>query len=152
MTLPRQLLKRGLIEEAARVADIPDGAAMMEEMAAQLRKYNCWACFAFQNDAQLEKEKVRKVVFGNVKQALLGRQRSPKLVASIAHELELPESAAEAVAHYPLPEHIGYAHSQFLYYHMAADRPHCGTITVTKNPPPEAAVQPAAELLTEIPL
>lgn len=43
---------------------------MMEEMAAQLRKYNCWACFAFQNDAQLEKEKVRKVVFGNIKQAL----------------------------------------------------------------------------------
>lgn len=137
MTLPRHLLKRGLIEEAARVADIPDGAAMMEEMAAQLRKYNCWACFAFQNDAQLEKEKVRKVIFGNIKQALLGRQRSPKLVQSIARELELPEAAAEAIAHYPLPEHIGYAYSQFLYYHMAADRPLCGTITVTKNPPPE---------------
>ncbi|MDE1171720.1 MAG: hypothetical protein PW734_11030 [Verrucomicrobium sp.] len=138
MTLPRKLLKRGLIEEAARVADIPDGAAMMEEMAAQLRKYNCWACFAFQNDAQLDKEKVRKVVFGNIKQALLGRQRSPKLVDSIARELELPEAAAEAVASYPLPEHIGYAYSQFLYYHMDADRPLCGTITVAKNPPPEA--------------
>ncbi len=135
MTLPRHLLKRGLIEEAARVADIPDGAAMMEEMAAQLRKYNCWACFAFQNDAQLEKEKVRKVVFGNIKQALLGRQRSPKLVQSIARELELPEAAAEAVANYPLPEHIGYAYSQFLYYHMDASRPLCGTITVSKNPP-----------------
>lgn len=135
MTLPRHLLKRGLIEEAARVADIPDGAAMMEEMAAQLRKYNCWACFAFQNDAQLEKEKVRKVVFGNVKQALLGRQRSPKLVQSIARELELPEAAAEAIARYPLPEHIHYAYSQFLYYHMDAARPLCGTITVTKNPP-----------------
>ncbi len=47
MTLPRHVLKRGLIEEAARVAEIPNGAAMMEEMAAQLRKYNCWACFAF---------------------------------------------------------------------------------------------------------
>jgi hypothetical protein len=138
MTLPRHVLKRGLIEEAARVAEIPNGAAMMEEMAAQLRKYNCWACFAFQNDAQLEKEKVRKVVFGNIKQALLGRQRSPKLVASIAHELELPEAATESIARYPLPEHIGYAYSQFLYYHMDAHRPLCGTITVTKNPPPEA--------------
>jgi type IV secretory pathway VirB4 component len=144
MTLPRHLLKRGLIEEAARVAEIPDGAAMMEEMAAQLRKYNCWACFAFQNDAQLENEKVRKVIFGNVKQALLGRQRSPKLVQSIARELELPESAADAIAHYPLPEHIGYAHSQFLYYQMAADRPLCGTITVTKNPPPEPVKEPAS--------
>jgi energy-coupling factor transporter ATP-binding protein EcfA2 len=142
MTLPRHLLKRGLIEEAARVADIPDGAAMMEEMAAQLRKYNCWACFAFQNDAQLEREKVRRVIFGNVKQALLGRQRSPKLIQSIAHEMELPESAVHAIAHYPLPEHIGYAHSQFLYYHMAADRPLCGTITVTKNPAPESAPVP----------
>jgi energy-coupling factor transporter ATP-binding protein EcfA2 len=143
MTLPRHLLKRGLIEEAARVADIPNGAAMMEEMAAQLRKYNCWACFAFQNDAQLEKEKVRKVVFGNIKQALLGRQRSPKLVQSIAQELELPEAAAEAIARYPLPEHIGYAYSQFLYYHMDATRPLCGTITVTKNPPPEAPKEKA---------
>ncbi len=144
-TLPRHLLKRGLIEEAARVADIPDGAAMMEEMAAQLRKYNCWACFAFQNDAQLEKEKVRKVVFGNIKQALLGRQRSPKLVQSISRELELPEAAAEAVANYPLPEHIGYAYSQFLYYHMDASRPLCGTITVSKNPPfaPEAPASTA---------
>jgi hypothetical protein len=79
-----------------------------------------------------------------VKQALLGRQRSPKLVQSIARELELPESAADAIAHYPLPEHIGYAHSQFLYYHMAADRPLCGTITVTKNPPPEPAKEPAS--------
>jgi energy-coupling factor transporter ATP-binding protein EcfA2 len=148
MTLPRHLLKRGLIEEAARVADIPDGAAMMEEMAAQLRKYNCWACFAFQNDAQLEKEKVRKVIFGNVKQALLGRQRSPKLVQSISRELELPESAAEAIARYPLPEHIGYAYSQFLYYHMDAHRPLCGTITVTKNPPPENS-QPAAREASE---
>ena len=142
MTLPRQLLKRGLIEEAARVADIPDGAAMMEEMAAQLRKYNCWACFAFQNDAQLEKEKVRKVIFGNIKQALLGRQRSPKLVRSIAQELELPEAAAEAISRYPLPEHIAYAYSQFLYYHMDANRPLCGTISVTKNLPYEPA-QPA---------
>ena len=152
MTLPRHLLKRGLIEEAARVADIPDGAAMMEEMAAQLRKYNCWACFAFQNDAQLEKEKVRKVVFGNVKQALLGRQRSPKLVQSIARELELPESAAEAIAHYPLPEHIGYAHSQFLYYHMDANRPLCGTITVTKNPPPELPKETVPAAPAETPL
>jgi len=132
-----------LIEEAARVADIPNGAAMMEEMAAQLRKYNCWACFAFQNDAQLEKEKVRKVVFGNIKQALLGRQRSPKLVQSIAQELELPEAAAEAIARYPLPEHIGYAYSQFLYYQMDATRPLCGTITVTKNPPPETPKEKA---------
>ncbi len=138
MTLAGELLERGLIEEAARVADIPNGAAMMEEMAAQLRKYNCWACFAFQNDAQLEKEKIRKVIFGNIKQALLGRQRSPKLVQSVAQELELPEAAAEAIARYPLPEHIGYAYSQFLYYHMDATRPLCGTITVTKNPPPEA--------------
>jgi hypothetical protein len=60
----------GTLRQPLGVADIPDGAAMMEEMAAQLRKYNCWACFAFQNDAQLEKEKVRKVVFGNIKQAL----------------------------------------------------------------------------------
>ncbi len=134
MTLPRQLLKRGLIEEAARVADIPDGVAMMEEMAAQLRKYNCWACFAFQNDAQLDKPKVRKVIFGNIKQALLGRQRSPALVRSIAAELELPETAAGAVASYPLPEYVNYEYAQFLYYHMDASRPICGTITVSKNP------------------
>jgi hypothetical protein len=149
MTLPRHLFKRGLIEEAARVADIPDGAAMMEEMAAQLRKYNCWACFAFQNDAQLEKEKVRKVIFGNIKQALLGRQRSPKLVRSIAQELELPEAAAEAISRYPLPEHIKYAYSQFLYYHMDATRPLCGTISVTKNPPYEPALQTAPAVSTE---
>ena len=149
MTLPRHLFKRGLIEEAARVAEIPDGAAMMEEMAAQLRKYNCWACFAFQNDAQLEKEKVRKVVFGNIKQALLGRQRSPKLVRSIAQELELPEAAAEAISRYPLPEHIKYAYSQFLYYHMDATRPLCGTISVTKNPPCEPTQQAAPTTSTE---
>jgi hypothetical protein len=149
MTLPRHLFKRGLIEEAARVAEIPDGAAMMEEMAAQLRKYNCWACFAFQNDAQLEKEKVRKVIFGNIKQALLGRQRSPKLVRSIAQELELPEAAAEAISRYPLPEHIAYAYSQFLYYHMDATRPLCGTISVTKNPPYEPAQRTASAVSTE---
>ena len=36
-----------------------------------------------------------------------------------------------------------YAYSQFLYYHMAAERPLCGTITVTKNPPPETTKEMA---------
>jgi hypothetical protein len=136
LALPRALRKRIIFEEVARFLDVPGGEQIVAESYAQLRKFNCWAVSIVQQYARFKTSRVRSAVIGNAKQFFLMRQADRSDLAELAVDLALPESAVEAIQHYPMPEQLPaeQRHSSLCYFLPTAQPPQCGTLRHIQPP------------------
>ena len=130
LALPRSRRKRIIFEEVARFLDVPGGEKIVAESYAQLRKFNCWAVSIVQQYAKFRQSRVRSAVIGNAKQFFLMRQSDRSDVAELAADLGLPETAAEVIQRYPLPEQLPDTgrYSSLCYFSPAEQPPQCGTV------------------------
>jgi len=130
LSLPRAYRKRILFEEVSRFLDIPGGEQIVAESYEQLRKYNCWAVSVVQQYCRFRASRVRSAVIGNAKQFFLLRQSDRNDMADLAGDVGLPETAVDAIQHYPLPEQqpAGERYSSICYFSPTAQPPQCGTI------------------------
>jgi len=137
ISLPRQLWKRIIFEEAARFLDVPGGEKIMGEGYAQLRKFNCWIISIVQQYSKFKGTRIRPVIMGNSKQFFLMRQFDRSDLEDISQDIQLPEVMIDAVQHYPLPEQqaAGQKFSSLCYYSPTVHPPLCGTLRHVAAPP-----------------
>lgn len=130
LSLPKEVRKRIVYEEAARFLGVPGGRKLIAESYAQLRKFNCWAISVFQQYAHFSNDELRAVIVGNAKQFFLLRQGDRADLEALARDIGLPESTFEAIQRYPLPEQLPAEerHSSVCYFAPAAEPPFCGTL------------------------
>ncbi len=130
LNLPRVVRKRIIFEEVARFLDVPGGEKIVAESYAQLRKFNCWAVSIVQQYARFKTSRVRPAVIGNAKQFFLMRQSDWSDLADLAQDLGLPESAADVIQRYPLPEQLPESgrYSSLCHFTPTTQPPQCGTI------------------------
>ncbi|MDO8545497.1 MAG: hypothetical protein Q7S40_34070 [Opitutaceae bacterium] len=128
--LPRALRKRIIFEEVSRFLDVPGGEQIVAEGYAQLRKFNCWVVSIVQQYARFKQSRVRPAVIGNAKQFFILRQADRTDLTELAADIGLPESAVEAIQHYPMPEQLPAdgRYSSVCYYLPTAQPPQCGTL------------------------
>lgn len=130
LALPRAQRKRIVFEEVARFLDVPGGEQIVAEGYAQLRKFNCWVVSIVQQYARFKQSRVRPAVIGNAKQFFLLRQADRTDVVDLAADLNLPETAVEAIQQYPMPDQLpeGGRYSSVCYFLPTAQPPQCGTL------------------------
>ncbi len=104
VTLPRNVRKRMVFEEAARFMDVPGGEKILSENFAQLRKFKCVSMAIVQQYAQFQASAIRPVVMANSKVFFLMRQNDRQDVEEIGRDIGLTDSTKEAIRTYPLPE------------------------------------------------
>ena len=80
--------------------------------------------------ARFKTSRVRPAVIGNAKQFFLMRQSDWGDLTDLAQDLGLPESAADVIQRYPLPEQLpeGGRYSSLCHFTPTAQPPQCGTI------------------------
>ena len=130
LSMPRAQRKRILFEELARFLDTPGGEQIVAEGYAQLRKHRCWCASIIQQYSRFRESRVRSAVIGNAKAFFFMRQSDRADLLDLAKDLPLPESAAEAIQRYPLPEQLPerQRHSSLCYFKPTAQPPQCGTV------------------------
>lgn len=145
LALPRERRKRMIFEEAARFLDVPGGEKIVGESYGQLRKFNCWAASIVQQYARFKTSRVRAAVVGNSKQFFLMRQSDRGDLADLGADLGLPESAADVIHRYPLPEQLapGSRYSSLCYFAPTALPPQCGTLRHFEAAPTPASHAPS---------
>jgi len=106
---PRAQRKLVILEEGARIIQIPGGVKVLSEFYGQMRKFGAVVCTIFQQIAALEQadKSVRAAVVDNTKLFLVSAQPSPRAAEAIAAVLELSDTTTETLKRYPLPEHQG---------------------------------------------
>ena len=114
----------------SRFLDVPGGEQIVAEGYAQLRKFNCWVVSIVQQYARFKQSRVRPAVIGNAKQFFILRQADRADLAELAADIGLPESAVEAIQHYPMPEQLPAdgRYSSVCYFLPTAQPPQCGTL------------------------
>lgn len=135
LSLPRAKRKRLIFEEVSRFLDTPGGEQIVAEGYAQLRKFNCWVVSIVQQYARFKASRVRPAVIGNTKQFFLMRQSDRTDVADLASDIGLPESALDAIQHYPMPEQLpdDGRYSSACHFTPTAQPPQCGTLRHQKS-------------------
>lgn len=130
LALPRAARKRILFEEVGRFLDTPGGEQIVAEGYAQLRKHNCWCASVIQQYGRFKASRVRGAVIGNAKLFFLMRQNDRTDLADLARDLPIPETAIDAIQHYPLPEQLpaDRRHSSLCYFTPTSQPPQCGTL------------------------
>ena len=135
MTMPRGVKKRLIFEELARFLDIPEGAKIVSESYAQLRKYGCRVVAVFQNYGAIKSEALVRSIFDNSKSFYLMRQQSREALNEIGDMIRLPELSRQVISDYRLPEHLtGAKYSAFTYFGMDVNGYVCGTARVYAPP------------------
>lgn len=118
MTMPRNLRKRLIFEEVARFLDVPGGEQIVSEAYAQLRKFGCQTMAIVQQYAQFKNSRIRPILIGNSKQFFIMRQQDKKDLEDLSKDINLSESAQEAIKNFVLPEYQPEKerHSSLFYY------------------------------------
>jgi type IV secretion system protein TrbE len=133
MKRPRAERKLILLEEGARLIQLPGGAKAIKEFYGQMGKYGAVVATVFQQSAPLQcaPDDLRAAVIDNTKLFLISAQPSPSAADAIADMLELSSSARESIKRYPMPEHqVGQKFSSFL---MVANDPRRKLVGTFRN-------------------
>jgi hypothetical protein len=130
MTLPRNIRKRYVFEEAGRLLDVPGGAEIVSECYAQMRKFNTWVVSIVQQYGMFRNSSIRPVVMGNSRQWFILKQNDRRDLEDINRDVGLPESTCESIMRYASPETLpaNDRYSSLTYYHLDAVKPVCGTV------------------------
>lgn len=130
VTMPRSLRKRFTMEELARLVQMPGGAKLALELAAQLAKYNCVFCFILQDFPQIAHIEGISSLLNNTRQWLILRHDDVKEFGLFADRILLPESMREAVCQYPIPLNLPAAnrYSASCYFSRSAAPQISGTL------------------------
>jgi len=134
LNMPRNVRKRCVFEEMARFLTVPDAGKLLQESAAQYRKYNVWSMYIVQQYSQFSQTDVCPVIMGNCSQFFIMKQQFPPDIASIGDATALPGSMRETVAKYPLIDDLpeGGKYSSVCYHMRAKTPPISGTLRHTK--------------------
>ena len=130
VSLPRSVRKRFTMEELARLIQMPGGAKLTLELAAQLAKYNCVFAFILQDFAQVAHVEGISSLLNNTRQWLILRHDDYKELGLFADRILLPETMREAVSQYPIPLNLPPAnrYSAACYFSRSAVPPISGTM------------------------
>lgn len=138
VTLPRALKKRVILEEAARLESVHGATAFIEELYAQMRKFNAWVTAIFQQSAQFRDPDFLQVLLGNANQYLFFRQQTTTEVNRMGDIVGLPPAARSTILDYPIPGSVtpdGPAPSEFTYFVRGENGPPLvGTAVCRPNP------------------
>ncbi|HWA09505.1 MAG TPA: hypothetical protein VG838_08660 [Opitutaceae bacterium] len=135
VSMPRSLKKRFTMEELARLVQMPGGARLALELAAQLAKYNCVFAFILQDFSQIAHIEGISSLLNNTRQWLILRHDDVKELGLFADRILLPESMREAVSKFPIPLNLpaGSRYSASCYFSRSAVPPISGTIHYNFN-------------------
>ncbi|HEY5743407.1 MAG TPA: TraC family protein [Terrimicrobiaceae bacterium] len=130
VTLPRGIRKLVIFEEAARILNIPGGAAVISEFYAQLSKYSACIFSTVQQYAMFKNSPVRPVIMGNSAIKIFMKFEDRQDLEDVAKDIALSEPAKESILRYPRPDHQAEADkwSGFTYHHIDAQYPLCGSV------------------------
>jgi hypothetical protein len=122
VSMPRSLRKRFTMEELARLVQMPGGAKLALELAAQLAKYNCVFAFILQDFQQIAHIEGVGSLLNNTRQWLILRHDDAKELGAFADRILLPETMRDAVGKYPIPLNLpaGSRYSAACYFSRSA--------------------------------
>lgn len=106
MSMPRTMRKRFTAEELMRFLGVPGGEKLIEESAAQLRKYGCQLFWIIQQYSKFRNTPIRPVLMGNTPQFLITRQDDLPDIRAIAEDTGLARSMATRVSQYVAPTNL----------------------------------------------
>ena len=133
ITLPRGVRKRFIFEELARFLNVDEGAKIVSEAFAQLRKYNCRVITVFQNYGGIKEGPLIRTIFSNAKSYYLMRQNDVTDMAEIADIIRLPSIAREHIMNFRLNEEFGKdepKYSSAMYFSGSKGGATCGPYRV----------------------
>lgn len=130
VSMPRNLRKRFTMEELARLVQMPGGAKLALELAAQLAKYNCVFAFILQDFPQVAHIEGISSLLNNTRQWLILRHDDIKELSLFSDRILLPETMREAVSQFPIPLNLpaGSRYSAACYFSRAAVPQISGTL------------------------
>lgn len=135
LTLPRQALKRFVVEEVSRFLQIPGGEAILRESIEQFRKLNVQVIIVSQQYSRIADTALRASLVGNTRAWLIFNTGDRRDIERLSQDLGLSRAAQEAILRFPRPDQqTGEKHSEFLYWHSDARQPVCGTVRYTLLP------------------
>ncbi len=138
ISLPRNVPKGALFEEASQILKAKKGADLLKEFLAKMRGYKLWAGATIQAYEQLrENPAMCEVLFGCVKQYFILKMNNPNDVTHLCSSINgLPEFAKDRIQSFVSPEHLNYEYSSVLYHHLGDVNNLTGTFRVIDLPNP----------------
>ena len=132
MSLPRNINKRLVFEEAGRFMTLPGGDRLIKEGYEQLRKNRCWVVSIVQQYEKFRGTSIRSAVIGNSLQFILLRQTDPIDVSNLCdvekEGIEIPKAMQRKILEFPFPAYMpkGKSYSSFCYFQRSAAGPLIG--------------------------
>lgn len=132
ISLPRNLPKGALFEEASQILKAKKGSDLLKEFLAKMRGYMLWAGATVQAYEQLrENPAMCEVIFGCTKQYFILKMNNPNDVSHLCSSINgLPEFAKERIESFVSPEHLNYEYSSVLHHHLGDTNNLTGTFRV----------------------
>jgi hypothetical protein len=132
ISLPRDLPKGAVFEEASQVLKAEKGADLLKEFLAKMRGYKLWAGATIQAYEQLRSNPAMcEVIFGCVKQYFILKMNNPNDIKHLCSSISgLPEFARDRIESFISPEHLNYEYSSVLYHHLGDVNNLTGTFRV----------------------
>lgn len=137
ITLPRGQRKRFIFEELARFLNVEEGARIVAEAFAQLRKYNCMVATVFQNYGAIKSGPLVETIFSNAKTHQLMRQKNARDLDEIGDLVGLPGIARHQIMRFRLVEQFGRdepVYSSTMYFAESVAGTICGPYRVQASP------------------
>lgn len=130
LTLPRGKRKRVILEEAARILNIPGGETLISEFYAQLSKFSCWIVSIVQQYARFRDSAIAPIMIDNASQFYLLRCNDKEDIDHLGDRIGLPDATRYQIARYPKPQDLppGRKFAALTYYHRDVLVPAIGTV------------------------
>jgi hypothetical protein len=105
-SLPRNLKKRFIIDEANSFFEIPQGAKVIESAMTKYRKHRCSVLISFQQYEMLNNKDIKESVLSNIHQYILLGQSDRGDVERLGEALGLSGAIKEAVLNFETPANL----------------------------------------------
>ena len=129
LSIPRQLLKRVIVEEMSRFLDVPGGEKILRELFEQFRKYTVQIVVVVQQYSRIADTPIRAALVGNTRAFVIFNTGDRQDIERLAKDIGLSAVAQEAILRYPRPDQqTGQKSSEFCYFHTDPRQPICGTV------------------------
>jgi hypothetical protein len=138
ITLPRDQRKMLVLEELARLLDVPGAESLVNEIYSQMRKANVVVISILQQISQVTNSALRAAILGNSPNLIIFNHDRTAL-AELAQQIGLSSVAQEAILRYARPsQRTGQTFSEFCLF-MRGPLVTCGTVRHVQFAPPAEA-------------
>ena len=147
VSLPREMVKQFVIDEASAFLDMPHGAQILLSLYERSRKLNLACISVWQQYGRIAQAALRSAIVGNSRAFFIFNVGDRNDLTALAHDIGLSSVAQDAVLKYTRPgQHPGRNFSEFCYFEPDSVNPICTTIRHYRLPeiasPASAPAQP----------